>query len=159
MISLEEVIKRKNENPDNVYKVPIKTGVLNLIRRILAECGPNRNDREDRNAAEYVKPVKTGDNEKARGELRHSPWIMGQPRPFFNEMAPFERLAPEKYESADDRQHEKSKGKLRVGGAGRADSHCHDGARGNKNESHKGDQHHVEDFRLLRPHGTDAAHE
>ena len=84
MISLEEVIKRKNENPYNVYKVPIETGVLNLIRRIFTHRRPKSNDRQDRDTAENVKPVEAGNHEETGRELRHSPWILGQPSALFN---------------------------------------------------------------------------
>src|SRR5262252_5566130 len=102
MISLQEVIKRKNKNPDNIDEVPVKTGVLHLICRILAHCGPDRNDREYRHAGEHVKTVKPGDHEKCRGKLRHSPRIMSQTGAVFNQMAPFEGLAPEKHQAAQN---------------------------------------------------------
>src|SRR5215813_4567670 len=108
MFSLEEVEECKNENPDHIDKVPVQTGILDLISRIFAHRGPNRNDGENRDTAENVKPVKTGDDKEARRKLRYSPWIMGQPRPFFNQMTPLESLATQENESADDCQSEKS---------------------------------------------------
>src|SRR5262249_4695504 len=89
---LQQVKERKNKNPDHVDEVPIQAGILHAVSGIFAHCRPDCNDRENRDAAENVKSMESSDHEKACRELGHAPWIVRQPRSFFNQVSPFEGL-------------------------------------------------------------------
>src|SRR6266850_4038485 len=74
-IWLKQVKERKNENPDQVYKVPEQAGDLNSIGEMLGvalvKLCPNGQPevREDNHPTEDVQSVESGDGEIA-GEVR-----------------------------------------------------------------------------------------
>src|SRR4051812_21782441 len=91
-LRLHQIVEREYEYPDHVDEVPVQAGVFDAVGGVLAEHGPQRDDREDGQPAQDVEAVEAGDYEEGCRKLRYAPGILRQGCAFTDEVRPLEDL-------------------------------------------------------------------
>src|SRR5215217_5115471 len=138
-----EIEESEDEDPDEVYKVPVKAGGLNdfimaaaarkeaaAIAVEIAAPDLPRDDQEEDDTDRHVGAMEAGDHEEGRAELRRSPWIAPRPHALVDQLAPFEGLHANEGRSengGDDEQHRSLPAVVTVA---EIDRHRHGPARG-----------------------------